>query len=156
MFRITGIGNGYCAGAFTGGGADLAEWMLVDRQHEPGTVMVLRGGVAVASDRYRSAGVVWVVSSAPGLVMNGKQGDEGDDPDHHALVARSGMVPVKFSTEFGGVDGNGEMLCSGPDGHCVRAPQFPEPGTVVGKAMGTLHRAADGSITTGIIMAVVG
>lgn len=152
MFRVKGDGNVLCAGAFTGGGADLAEWIPTSGPMEPGTVVVLCGGLGVISDRYRAPGVVGVVATQPGLVANGACADL----DGYTLVSRSGMVPVKFSTEFGGVDGNGEMLCSGPDGHCVRAPQFPEPGTIVGKAMGTLHRAADGSITTGVIMAVVG
>ncbi len=150
MFRVHGDGTVHATSHETPA-IDLAEWMPADRQYDPGTVLVLRGGVATASDRYRAAGVVGVVTTKPGLVLGAQ-----DDHTGQVCVARTGMVPVKFSTEFGGVDGNGEMLCSGPDGHCVRAPQFPEPGTIVGKAMGTLHRADDGSITTGVIMAVVG
>ena len=151
VFRVRGNGNVY-ANLFDTPAVDLAEWMPTDGSVlDPGTVVVLRGGLVTASDRYRAAGVVGVVTTAPGLVLGSK-----DDHTGEVCVARTGMVPVKFSTEFGGVDGNGEVLCSGPNGHCVRAPQFPEPGTIVGKAMGTMHRAPDGSITTGVIMAVVG
>jgi hypothetical protein len=35
-FRVSNVGHCYCSGAFTGGGADVAEWMDTAEQYEPG------------------------------------------------------------------------------------------------------------------------
>jgi hypothetical protein len=150
MFRVKGDGNVLCAGAFTGNGADLAEWMLTDAPHDPGSVLVMRNGIAVLSDAYEATGVVGVVSSQPGLVMNGTC----EGKENHCRVAKSGMVPVFFSTEFGDVDGNGELLCAGPGGYAVRAPEIPKPGSIVGKAMSAMS-SYHGDDVCGVIQMLV-
>jgi len=150
-FRVDGAGV-VRANAFTPPYADLAEWMLTDAPHDAGSVLILRDGIAVLSDGYEATGVVGVVSTQPGIILNGIC----EGKEHHVRVAKSGMVPVFFSTEFGDVDGNGELICAGPGGYAVRAPEHPRPGSIVGKAASKLHRAADGSVVVGVITAVVG
>lgn len=52
-------------------------------------------------------------------------------------MAITGIVPVWCSTVEGDILGNGETLVSGPDGTAV-VDYNPQPGTIIGKAMGTL------------------
>lgn len=149
VFRVNGGGVAY-GSAFTTPYSDLAEWMLTDAPHDPGSVLVMRDGIAVLSDAYEATGVVGVVSSQPGLVMNGMC----ESKENHVRVAKSGMVPVFFSTEFGDVDGNGELLCAGPGGYAVRAPEIPKPGSIVGKAMSAMS-SYHGDDVCGVIQMLV-
>jgi hypothetical protein len=150
VFRVNGAGAVWGGGAYTTPYADLAEWMLTDAPHDPGSVLVMRNGIAVLSDEYEAAGVVGVVSSQPGLVMNGMC----EGKENHCRIAESGMVPVFFSTEFGDVEGNGELLCAGPGGYAVRAPEHPRPGSIVGKAMSAMS-SYQGDAVCGVIQMLV-
>ena len=149
VFRVNGLGVAY-APNFVTPYSDLAEWMLTDAPHDPGSVLVMRNGIAVLSDAYEATGVVGVVSSQPGLVMNGLC----EGKENHVRVAKSGMVPVFFSTEFGDVEGNGELLCAGPGGYAVRAPEIPRPGSIVGKAMSAMS-SYHGDDVCGVIQMLV-
>jgi hypothetical protein len=149
VFRVNG-GGAVWGASFTSPFADLAEWMPTDAPHDPGSVLIMRNGIAVLSDAYEATGVVGVVSSQPGLVMNGMC----EGKENHVRVAKSGMVPVFFSTEFGDVEGNGELLCAGPGGYAVRAPEIPKPGSIVGKAMSAMS-SYHGDDVCGVIQMLV-
>lgn len=67
-------------------------------------------------------------------------------------MAITGIVPVMCSTAQGDIEGNGEFLVSGPDGCAVVDPD-PKPGTIIGKAKGTL--VSNGSTVKGLVEALV-
>jgi hypothetical protein len=67
-------------------------------------------------------------------------------------MAVTGIVPVLCSTAGGDILGNGEFLVSGPDGHAV-VSQNPKPGTIIGKAKGTLK--GNGTTVKGLVEALV-
>lgn len=57
-------------------------------------------------------------------------------------MAITGIVPVMCSTARGDIEGNGEFLVSGPDG-CAVVDSDPKPGTIIGKAKGSLVQAGE-------------
>lgn len=57
---------------------------------------------------------------------------------YSVVLALSGFVPVRCSTEYGNITGNGDLLVSGPNGYAVLAPDPPAPGTILGKAFSPL------------------
>ena len=50
----------------------------------------------------------------------------------------AGRVPVKSSAENGTIAPGDLLVASATPGHAMRAPANPAPGTVIGKALGTL------------------
>jgi len=67
-------------------------------------------------------------------------------------MAITGIVPVMCSTAQGDIQGNGEFLVSGPDG-CAVVDYEPKPGTIIGKAKGTL--LGEGKTVKGLVEALV-
>ncbi len=66
----------------------------------------------------------------------------------HAAVAMTGTVPLKVDAAYGAIR-PGDMLVSSPNpGHAMRAHD-PRPGTIIGKALGSLESG------TGLIRVVV-
>jgi hypothetical protein len=55
-------------------------------------------------------------------------------------LALAGRVPVKVTAENGPIRPGDLLVASSTPGHAMRAPQRVAPGTVVGKAMGTLEQ----------------
>lgn len=58
--------------------------------------------------------------------------------NHYVSLAVCGFVPVRCSTEYGDITGDGDLLVSGPNGYAVLAPDPPAPGTILGKAFSPL------------------
>jgi hypothetical protein len=151
-FTVKNNGNVYADGAYASPAADLAEWMDASEQFDPGTVLVVRAGKLRPTQQIAETGVIGVVSTKPGVVLNAQE----KATQTRVLVARSGIVPVKCSTLCGVIRGDGEVLVAGPDGCAVlAATSHPAYGTIVGKAL----EALGGGIsppTVGMINVLVG
>lgn len=137
-FRVTSAGNVTADGSFTGGGADVAEFIDHHGELFPGDV------IGIASDgrfelvyEAQSTKVAGVVTTAPGLLMNAT--DDRTTLDDGPALALAGRVPVNVTDE-GGPIRPGDLLVSAPTpGHAMRAPDSPRAGTVIGKALGHLE-----------------
>lgn len=143
-FRVTNEGNVSADGTFTGGGADVAEFIDSPDELEPGDVVAI--GSKGQFRRVNSAGstaVAGVITTHPGLLMNAD--DSRQTLEDGPALALVGRVPVKV-TDQGGVVRPGDLLVSSSTpGHAMRAPVQPLPGTVIGKSLGT-HESGAGAV----------
>jgi hypothetical protein len=133
---------------FVAGSADVAEWVTVSQAVEAGTVLELdqvRPGSYRLSQESCSALVAGVVSSQPGLVLGGTEPPEGK-----ALLALSGIVPVRVTDERGPIQPGDLLVSSSTPGYAMRwAGPEPCPCALVGKA---LELMADGQ---GVILVLL-
>jgi hypothetical protein len=139
VFRADASGAVYADGAFYGAGffsgfADVAEWVLASEPGEPGDVLELD---AAHPGSYRltqtpcSSDVAGVVSTEPGVVLGGTSPVEGA-----ALLALSGIVPVKVTNEGGPIQPGDLLVSSSTPGYAMRwAGAEPCPCALVGKAL---------------------
>jgi hypothetical protein len=138
-FRVTSAGDVLGDGAFFGatflsGAADVAEWVSVSGAAEPGTVLELdpeQPGAYRPSQGACSLLVGGVVSSEPGMVLGGTESIVG-----YALLALSGIVPVKVTNEGGAIVPGDLLVSSSTPGYAMRwAGDGPCPCALVGKAL---------------------
>jgi hypothetical protein len=111
-FRVESTGDVFADGAFSGGGADYAEWLphlSAGDRFEPGDVVGVFGGRI--SHRTRGADQVMVISTDPVLVGNGADAAEARR-DGHEMVAFIGQVPVNVT---GPVQAGDFVVTSGRD-----------------------------------------
>jgi hypothetical protein len=141
-FRVTAAGDVLGDGAFYGaaflsGSADVAEWVSVTGLVEPGTVLELdpqQPGAYRPSQGACSLLVGGVVSSQPGMVLGGTESAEG-----YALLALSGIVPVKVTNEGGPIQPGDLLVSSSTPGYAMRwSGPNPCPCAIVGKALDAL------------------
>ena len=135
-FRVTNAGNVTADSGFTTPAADMAEMLPAAAGLEAGDVLVIGAdGQLALSTVANQPTVVGVYSTKPGFVGGG-----GDDADLTGKVplAVTGIVPVKVSTENGAIQPGDLLVASSTPGYAMRAPANPAPGTVIGKALGTL------------------
>jgi len=139
VFRVTASGEVRADGGWYGGGlylgsADVAEWVSVSGPVEPGTVLELdpqQPGAYRRSQTPCSTLVAGVVSSQPGMVLGGTESAEG-----YALLALSGIVPVKVTNEGGPIQPGDLLVSSSTPGYAMRwAGDGSCPCTLVGKAL---------------------
>lgn len=136
QFRVTSTGEVYAAGTFHPSGADMAEMLPATDGLESGDVLAVgQNGDLTRSTQPNQASVVGVYSTKPGFV--GGAGD-GVDLVGKVPLAVVGIVPVKASVENGAIQPGDLLVASSKPGHAMRAPVNPAPGTVIGKALGTL------------------
>jgi alpha-tubulin suppressor-like RCC1 family protein len=139
-FRVTGQGSVQADGVFYSSGfntgaADVAEWVSVSEPVEAGTVLELdtsQPGWYRRSHTPCSTLVAGVVSSQPGMVLGGPDGPiEG-----MALLALTGIVPVKVTDEGGPIQPGDLLVSSSTPGYAMRwAGPDPCPCALVGKAL---------------------
>ena len=139
VFRVGVDGSAFCDGVFYGatfatGAADIAEWVYVATPVEPGTVLELDPS---RSSTYRicstacSLLLAGVVSSAPGVTLGGASGSEP-----RALLALTGIVPVKVTNEGGPIRPGDLLVSSSTPGHAMRCgSQTACPCCILGKAL---------------------
>jgi hypothetical protein len=141
------------ASAFNVPTADVAEYMPVTKDVTPGTVMIIgEDGKLAESTMAYDIRVAGIVSTAPGVSLGTK--DTGNPGEEQIAVA--GRVPCKVDASYGAIH-PGDVLTTSPDpGYAMKAEpvdiggiKIYRPGTVLGKAMGTLE---DG---TGVIEVLV-
>ncbi len=142
-------GRYYCGQASScfnaGTGADLAERIDAAGAPGPGDVVEIdpdRAGQFRRCGRAASSAVAGVVSTAPAMTMGNNDladNDSGERSDERPLLALVGRIPVKASAENGPIAPGDLLVSASLVGHAMRAPVDPRPGTVIGKALGTLE-----------------
>ena len=141
-WRIMGYGNTTSGGANTYDTADYAEWIDYsgDTAPQPGDVLTVGDNdtsVKDASTPYDSA-LMGVVSTSPYQVG-------GKDDGHSVILALTGRVPVKVSTENGPIKPGDPLTSSSTPGVAMKATK---PGDIIGTALA----AYDGTQPTNQIM----
>jgi len=153
-FRVTNLGSVYADGRYycgaadtcfnTGVGADVAERIDASETLEAGDVVEVDADLPGSFRRARTAGsplVAGVISTTPAVTLNNNDLadlDAGTRTDTRPLIALVGRVPVKACAEEGPIKPGDLLTSSSTPGHAMRAPADPQPGTVVGKALGAL------------------
>ena len=124
----------FAAVSFAAGAADVAEWVAISEPVAPGDVVELD---PLGTLTYRLTGtacsslVAGIVSTEPGIVL------AEDAPfDSRALLALTGIVPVKVTNEGGPIHPGDLLASSSTPGHAMRwAGPEPCPCALVGKAL---------------------
>jgi hypothetical protein len=138
-FRIDPMGNALCDGTLTAhalssGHADVAEWVAVSEPVEPGDVIELDPTATAAYRPSRTACsslVAGVISTKPGVVLG-----QGGTFVQRALLALTGIVPVKVTNEGGPIQPGDLLVSSSTPGHAMRwSGSEPCPCALVGKAL---------------------
>ena len=146
VFRVDKSGNVYADSAYYGAGfytgsADVAEWVLVSEQVEPGDVLELdpnHPGQYRKSRGPCSALVAGVVSTDPGFILGSPPAteDSGLSTPDRALLALVGIVPVKVIDEGGPIKPGDLLTTSSTLGYAKRwNPSMGQKGTFIGKAL---------------------
>lgn len=142
VFRVTSNGVVYADGGYASAGADVAEFVPSTQSLKPGDVVEIdaeHGGEFRLASTPNSTSVAGVISTQPGLTMNSSESTK-DEGGHAPRLALIGRVPVKASSENGAIRAGDLLVSSSTPGRAMRAPNNPQPGTVIGKAMRALDR----------------
>jgi hypothetical protein len=137
--RIDKTGKGYFNGGTQTGGADVAEFIVARDALEAGDVAEIdpdHTGQFRLAAMPNSTAVAGVISTDPGVSLNAR--DAARSSSTGPQLALVGRVPVKVSAENGMIAPGDLLVASATPGHAMRAPTNPAPGTVIGKALGTL------------------
>jgi hypothetical protein len=122
---------------------DVAEFMPVSENVQPGTVLVIGkdGKLQVSTIGYDTR-VAGIVSTAPGVSLGTKEGGNLGE----ALIAVSGRVPCKVDASYGAIHPGDILTSSNTPGFAMKAQpvniggvEIYKPSTVLGKAMGSLE-----------------
>jgi hypothetical protein len=147
QFRVLTTGEVRSDVGFNTPAADFAEMLPAVEGLTPGDVLVIGAdGKLTRSTQPGQANVVGVYSTSPGFV--GGKPVEGSVSGTIPL-AIVGIVPVKVSAENGAIQPGDRLVASATPGYAMKVVSRPEPGTIVGKALGTLRSG------TGVIQVVV-
>ncbi|MEP7103575.1 MAG: hypothetical protein ABI721_02620 [Candidatus Dojkabacteria bacterium] len=129
--------------AYKVGGADLAEVYYGHESLVPGTVVSLDTSITAGvktSSISNDKKLIGVVSTKPGLVVGDTSNGEGTTP---ILVALSGRVPVRVSTENGPIIGGDYLTSSSTPGVAMKAG---EGSPTIGMAMTDFNGPDTGSV----------
>ncbi len=138
-FRVDQLGQVFADGTLhandlSSGSADIAERAAISESVRPGDVLALDPSAVAAyrlSQTACSPFVAGVVSSDPGLVL-GASGAY----NQRALLALTGIVPVKVTNEGGSIQTGDLLVTSSTPGHAMRwSGPDPCPCSLVGKAL---------------------
>jgi hypothetical protein len=135
VFRVNGNGTVFANGGFQASGADLAEHVPSVAKLQAGDVIEIdaeNGGTFQLSSHSNSTAVAGVISTRPGVTLNGSEDEKNIGLSRLAL---SGRVPVKATSENGPIRAGDLLVSSSKPGRAMRAPESPRAGTVIGKAM---------------------
>lgn len=147
VFRVDGNGKVFGNGGFQASGADLAEHVPATGILEAGDVVEIdaaNGELFQLSSGANSTAVAGVISTKPGVTLNGSTADD-EATKGMSRLALSGRVPVKVTAENGAIRAGDLLVSSSKPGRAMRAPSIPQAGTVIGKAMQKLDQK-DGEI----------
>lgn len=117
-------------------------------------VMVTQNGSFIQSDTAGQPNVVGVAVADPAL-MTGIVLNEDGEPTNLAngmALAISGIVTINVNTQNGVITPGDLIVSSSTPGEGMKAPDDPEPGTVVAKALGSYSAAGTGSVQAIIMM----
>jgi hypothetical protein len=119
---------------FRTGSADIAEWVYASEPVEPGDVVEhdpLNPGCYRRSSDALSSLIAGVVSTEPGVVLG-----DGSIEGERALLALTGIVPVKVTDEGGPIEAGDLLVASSTPGHAMRwSGDHGYLCTLVGKAL---------------------
>jgi hypothetical protein len=150
--RIDNTGKGFFNGGTQTSGADFAESVEVKgavADFEAGDVIVIdttstrRFTLSTSAESPLFAGVY---ATKPGVLA--RPGDVAGDQSWKAReipMAMVGIVPCKACDEGGAIRVGDLLVTSSLRGRAMRAPKNPAPGTIIGKALGTMD-AATGAV----------
>jgi hypothetical protein len=142
VFRVAKIdnsGKGFFDGGTQTGGADVAEFFTATSPLEPGDVVEIdvdHPGAFRRSSVANDTAVAGVVSTDPGVSMNARGGANATVTGPRLALA--GRVPVKVTSEGGPIRPGDLLVASPTPGRAMKAPMAPLPGTIIGKALGSL------------------
>jgi hypothetical protein len=156
-FRVLNNGNVRCDGAFTGGGADLAEAFDFEGQqseYEPGDVLVISSNSDARIEKSRSAYshmVLGVHATKPGIILAHTEAEE--DLGDKIPVGVVGVIPTKVCAENGPIRRGDLLTTSSLPGHAMKVhpvvtngiPSFPS-GIILGKALENFDGPGTGMI----------
>jgi len=137
IFYVDATGRGHFRGGYEAGGFDLAETFTSREAIEAGSVVEIdphNEGEFRLCGTPASTSVAGVVSTDPGVSLGAWQ-----ESSLLPKLALAGRVPVKVSAENGTIRPGDLLVSSSTPGHAMRAPETPEAGTVIGKALGRLE-----------------
>ncbi len=156
-FRVLQDGNVRCDGAFTGGGADVAEAFDFEgsRNHyEAGDVLIVSEfsdrKVAKSASAYSTA-VAGVFATKPGVLLAPYNAE--DDLGQYIPLGMMGVIPTKVTTENGIIRRGDLLVTSSTPGHAMKASPvvvngiklYPS-GTIIGKALQNFDGTRSGLI----------
>jgi hypothetical protein len=123
VFRVQANGAVYADGAYTGTGADYAEYFLTsDKDLVSGEVVCIDEENSNAVKRCARSGdtnVMGIVSSNPAVIGNGADGREDDE--NYKVIAMIGQIPAKVNDEGGAINIGDSLTSSSTAGYLRRA-----------------------------------
>jgi hypothetical protein len=146
--RMTGNlscwGDIVARGSLHGANSDLAENYLSDLDLAPADVVCLdpRRDRIILSEKANDPLVMGVVSTNPGVLLNGTPGEVQASGTLAYPVALCGRVPCKVTAENGPIQRGDLLTSSSTPGHAMKAVpvnfdgiEIHRPGTIIGKAL---------------------
>jgi hypothetical protein len=156
-FRVLQNGNVRCDGAFTGGGADVAEafeFEGVKTEYESGDVLVvshLNDNKIMKCSSPISKAVVGVYATKPGVLLS-QHGAE-DDISHLIPMGVLGIIPTKVCAENGPIQRGDLLVTSSLPGHAMKSIpaiingiEIYPTGAIIGKALESFDGQNEGKI----------
>jgi len=145
MWRVDSTGATFAEGAYSGAGADFAEYFnSADDSLEAGELVTLDPDLpnAVRRTRDNSNDPIGVISTNPAFVGNNIDGvAEDDQPANRVLVGLTGQVPLKVTNEGGNISIGDYLTSSSTPGHGKKAENGD---AVVGVALE--NESGDGTV----------
>ncbi len=152
-FRVLQDGNVRCDGAFTGGGADVAEAFDMEgtkADYEPGDVLV----ISPASDSKimkcsspNSTAVAGVYATKPGVILAST--DAETDIESLVPMGIVGVIPTKVCSENGVIRRGDLLVTSSTPGHAMKAIPVVVSGIVIYPVGAILGKALENFDTSG-------
>jgi hypothetical protein len=143
------------AASFNTGSADVAERINTSEWVEAGDVVEIdpdhAGFFRKSVDPY-SRRVAGIISTSPGVILgNSTDSETGDWDDNRPVLAITGRVPVKVTTENGPIQVGDLLVASSAPGVAMRGDPAAAVGCVVGKAMEPLQEG-DGLVMAQVVL----
>jgi hypothetical protein len=144
------------AASFNTGSADVAERINTSEWVEAGDVVEIdpdhTGFFRKSADPY-SRRVAGIISTSPGVILgNSTDSETGDWDDNRPVLAITGRVPVKVTTENGPIQVGDLLVASSAPGVAMRGDPAAAVGCVVGKAMEPLAEGEEGTIVAQVML----
>ena len=160
-FRVEKTGTVHADGAYYGasyntGSADVAERINTSEWVEPGDVVEIdpeHPGLFRKSTSSYSTKVAGIISTSPGVILGNTPLKEANNKweDSRPVLAVTGRVPCKVSTENGPIAIGDLLVASSTPGVAMRADSDKAIGAVVGKAMEPL-KEGEGTIVVQVML----
>jgi hypothetical protein len=142
-------------GGYYTGSADVAERINTSEWVEPGNVVEIdpeHPGFFCKSSSPYSTKVAGIISTSPGVILGNNFDEATDDwDDNRPVLAVTGRVPCKVSSENGPIEIGDLLVSSSTPGVAMRGDPAACIGAVVGKAMEPLE-AGTGVITAQVML----